>query len=95
MIFETPAHVCEATIYGNRRENNERRRARIQCCRTEAPLKLKYKDLAMAPGEPGAPLREARFIMQAKVAHEARRLGIIMGVATVVMAVATMVMAVK
>jgi hypothetical protein len=55
--------------------------------------KLKYEELVMAPGEPGARLREARFVMQAKVAHETRRLGIIMACATVVMTIATIVMA--
>jgi hypothetical protein len=57
--------------------------------------KLKYDELALAPGEPGARLREARFIMQARGAHEARRMGIVMALATVVMAIATVVMAVK
>jgi hypothetical protein len=57
--------------------------------------KLKYDKLALAPGEPGARLREARFIMQARAAHEARRMGVIMMVATVVMAIATVVMAMK
>ena len=57
--------------------------------------KLKYKELAMAPGEPGARLREARFIMQAKAARETRQLGIVMACATVVMTIATIVMALK
>jgi hypothetical protein len=57
--------------------------------------KLKYEELALAPGERGARLREARFILQVKVAHEAHRVGIVMVWATVVMAVATIVMAVK
>jgi hypothetical protein len=57
--------------------------------------KLKYKDLAMAPGEPGARLRETRFIMQAKAARETRQLGIVMACATVVMTFATIVMALK
>jgi len=42
--------------------------------------KLEYEELAVAPGEPGARLREARFIMQARVAFETRRLGIIMAI---------------
>ena len=56
--------------------------------------KLKYEELAMAPGEPGARLREARFIMQAKIAFETRRSGIIMTWATIVMAAATVILAV-
>ena len=55
---------------------------------------LKYEDLAMAPGEPGARLREARFILQVKVAYETRRSGIIMTWATLVMAAATVALAV-
>ncbi len=57
--------------------------------------KLRYKELAMAPGEPGARLREARFIMQAKAARETRLLGIVMACATVIMTIATIVMALK
>ena len=56
--------------------------------------KLKYEDLVKAPGEPNARLREARFVMQAKVASETRFLGVVMAVATVVMAIATIVMAI-
>jgi len=56
--------------------------------------KLEYDKLAVAPGEPGARLREARFIMQARVAFETRRLGIIMAWATIVMAFATVILAV-
>jgi hypothetical protein len=56
---------------------------------------LKYRDLAMAPGEPGARLREARFIMELRAARETRQLGIIMACATVVMTLATIVMAIK
>jgi len=55
---------------------------------------LKYEDLAMAPGEPGARLREARYILQVKVAHETRRSGLIMMWATVVMAAATVALVV-
>ena len=55
---------------------------------------LKYDELALAPGEPGARLREARFIMQARAAHEARRMGFVMALATVVMTIATIVMAI-
>ena len=54
---------------------------------------LRYKDLVRAPGQPGGHLKEARFVMQAKVAFETRRLGVIMAIATIVMAVATVVMA--
>ncbi|WP_143135552.1 hypothetical protein [Burkholderia ubonensis] len=54
--------------------------------------KLKYEELALAPGEPGARLREARFIMQARVALETRRLGIVTTCSTVIMAIATVVM---
>jgi hypothetical protein len=57
--------------------------------------KLSYKELAMVPGEPGARLREARFIMQAKVALETRRLQFVIAVATVVMTIATVVLAIK
>jgi hypothetical protein len=57
--------------------------------------KLKYEDLAMYPGEPGAHLREARFIMQARAAREANRMGVVMTLATVAMAIATVVIAVK
>jgi hypothetical protein len=57
--------------------------------------KLKCGELATAPGEPGARLREARFIMQARAARETRRLGIVMACATVVMTLATIVMALK
>ena len=57
--------------------------------------KLKYRELAMAPGEPGARLWEARFIMQARVARETHQLGIVMACATVVMTFATIVMALK
>ena len=57
--------------------------------------KLNYKELAMAPGRPNARLREARFIMELRVANETRQLGIIMMLATIIMAVATVVMALK
>ncbi len=57
--------------------------------------KLSYKELAMAPGEPSTRLREARFIMQAKVALETRRLQFVIAAATVVMTVATVVLAIK
>ena len=56
--------------------------------------KLKYKELALVPGEPGARLREARFIMQARAAWETRQLGVVMAFATVVMTVATIAMTV-
>jgi len=57
--------------------------------------KLSYEDLALAPGEPGARLREARFIMQARAARETRLLGLVMAFATVVMTLATIVQAFK
>jgi hypothetical protein len=56
--------------------------------------KLKYSELIKAPSEPKARLREARFVMQAKVASETRLLQIITALATAVMAVATIVMAI-
>ena len=56
--------------------------------------KLSHEDLALAPGQPGARIREARFIMQAKVAFEASRSGAIIARATIVMAAATVVLAI-
>jgi len=57
--------------------------------------KLSYEQLALAPGEKGARLREARFIMQARAARETRQLGVIMTIATIAMTLATIVMAYK
>ena len=57
--------------------------------------KLTYRQLALAPGDEGARLREARFVLEARAAAETRLLGIIMAVATVVMTLATVVMALK
>ena len=54
---------------------------------------LNYEKLALAPGETDS-LREARFILQLKVAQEARRVAFVMALATVVMTVATIAMAV-
>jgi hypothetical protein len=56
--------------------------------------KLDYEQLAMAPGQPGARLREARFILQVRVALEARRLAVVMAIATVAMTIATIAMAI-
>ena len=53
----------------------------------------RYKDLVMAPGEPGGRLREARFVMQARVAAETRRLSLATTLASVVMCIATIIMA--
>jgi hypothetical protein len=36
---------------------------------------MSYEQLAMAPGEEGARLREARFILQTKLAYETQRSG--------------------
>lgn len=55
---------------------------------------LNYKELAQAPGEPNARLREARFIMQAKVAWETRRYMLVTTAATVMMAIFTIVIAI-
>ncbi len=55
--------------------------------------KLNYQELVEAPGQSGGRLREARFVMQAKVASETRRLGVIMAFATIVMTIATIIMA--
>jgi hypothetical protein len=58
---------------------------------------MDYEELAKAPGRPNGRLREARFVMQAKVANETRRLiwmTFLMALATFAMAVATIIMAV-
>jgi hypothetical protein len=58
---------------------------------------MDYKSLAMAPGQPNGRLREARFVLQARVALETRLLMKItcwMAVATCVMALATIALAV-
>jgi hypothetical protein len=55
--------------------------------------KLNYEELAMAPGESNR-LREARFIMQARIALETRRIAFVMVLATVAMTIATIAMAV-
>jgi hypothetical protein len=55
---------------------------------------LNYEQLSKAPGQPNGRLREARFVMQARVAWETRRYMLITTVATVVMTIATIVMAV-
>jgi hypothetical protein len=57
--------------------------------------KLDYQQLARAPGEASGRLREARFVMQAKVAWETRLYIHITTAATVVMSLATIVMAVN
>jgi hypothetical protein len=57
--------------------------------------KMSYQDLVEAPGQPSGRLREARIVMQAKVAMETRRLGVIMALATIAMTIATFVMAVN
>jgi hypothetical protein len=57
--------------------------------------KLDYESLAMAPGQPNGRLREARFVLQAKVALETRLLiksTFWMAVATFAMALATIAM---
>jgi hypothetical protein len=54
--------------------------------------KLDYDKLVTAPGEPNGRLREARFVMQAKVAFETRKLinsTYWMAVATFAMAIGT------
>ncbi|MHC4401269.1 MAG: hypothetical protein ACYTG0_16480 [Planctomycetota bacterium] len=56
--------------------------------------KLSYKDLAEAPGQPNARLREPRFVLQAKVAWETRRCMLVTVCATIVMAIATVVIAI-
>jgi len=58
---------------------------------------LDYESLAMAPAEPNGRLREARFVLQAKVALETRSLiksTFWMAVATFAMALATIAMTV-
>jgi hypothetical protein len=58
---------------------------------------LDYKALALAPGEPGGRLRDARFVMQAKSALETSslsRMTLWMAVATGFMALATISLAV-
>jgi hypothetical protein len=54
--------------------------------------KLNYEELAKAPGQPNGRLREARFVMQAKVAWETRLYMRVTTAATVVMSIATIVM---
>jgi hypothetical protein len=56
--------------------------------------KFNYEQLAKAPTEPNARLREARFVMQAKVAWETQRYMRITTAATVVMSIATIVQAI-
>lgn len=56
--------------------------------------KLTYEDLVEAPGRPNARLREARFVMQTKVASETRRYMLWTAGATIVMAIATVMIAV-
>ena len=58
---------------------------------------MDYESLAMAPGQPNGRLREARFVLQARVALETRLLiksTFWMAVATFVMALATIALAV-
>jgi hypothetical protein len=54
--------------------------------------KMKYEDLVEAPSEVGR-LREARFVMQARVAWETHRYMRMTTWATVVLAVATVILA--
>jgi hypothetical protein len=59
--------------------------------------KLDYESLAMAPGQGGGRLREARYILQTKVALETRSLirsTFWLAVATVILAIATVALTV-
>jgi hypothetical protein len=53
--------------------------------------KMDYEQLVKAPGQPNGRLREARFVMQAKVALETRELTRRTVWGTIVMAFATIV----
>ena len=55
--------------------------------------KMNYEELAKAPASEGR-IREARFILQVKVASETRRFASITTVSTVVLTVATLVIAI-
>lgn len=55
---------------------------------------LPYEELARAPGAPGAHIREARYVMQAKVAHETRTYMVVTTAATIVMAISTLLQAI-
>jgi hypothetical protein len=81
----------EGCVMNNGREEREG----YDAAELDRLWRLSYKDLAMAPGEPNARLREARFIMEVRAARETRQLGIVMTVATVVMAAATIAMLMK
>jgi hypothetical protein len=56
---------------------------------------LNYKELAMAPGLPNGRLKGPRFILQARVALETRRLAFVMTLATIAMTLATIAMAIE
>ena len=53
-----------------------------------------FEELALAPGGERDNLREARFIIQAKVAQQAYRVAVVMALASIVMTIATIAMVV-
>ena len=70
-----------------------REKGQYDAAELERLWNMDYEELLKAPGQPNGRIREARFVMQARVALETRELTRKMVWATVVMAFASIVMA--